>query len=348
VSAALRMRSERHPRLGFLGAGWIGRMRMKAVAASGQAEIAAIADPANQALSAAAAIAPAAEQLSDLSELLSRDLDGLVIATPSAQHASQAIASLNNGLAVFCQKPVGNTADDTHKVIDAACRADRLLATDFIYRFTAGMRAVHQLIRQGDLGRIYAAELCFHNSYGPDQSWYYSRSLSGGGCLIDLGIHLVDMALWALDFPPVLRGHARLFRNGRPFSICDTTDVEDSAFADLEADGGILIRLACSWRRPLGCDALIKAIFHGEKGAAEFQNLNGSFFDFRADHYWGREHRPLAVPPDDWGGRALLAWVARLSVSERFDPSAEQILRVAEVVDSIYKPSRTAALDSSW
>src|SRR2546421_9188603 len=97
----------RRPRLGFLGAGWIGKMRMRALAASEMADIVAIADPAEQATTEAAAIAPAAATSVNLEQLLAYGLDGVVIATPSAQHANQAIAALNAGVAVFCQKPVG-------------------------------------------------------------------------------------------------------------------------------------------------------------------------------------------------------------------------------------------------
>ena len=55
------------------------------------------------------------------------------------------------------------------------------------------------------LGRTYAVDLVFHNAYGPDKAWFYDPALSGGGCVMDLGVHLVDLALWALDFPAVTK-----------------------------------------------------------------------------------------------------------------------------------------------
>ena len=326
----------RRPRLGFLGAGWIGRMRMQAVAVSDTAEVCAIADSAEQALAEAARIAPGAELLVNLGQLLACELDGLVIATPSALHAGQAIAALKAGTAVFCQKPVGRSANEVGEVIHAARQADRLLASDFVYRFTHGMQAIRDLIRRGDLGRVYAAELCFHNSYGPDKPWYYNAALSGGGCVIDLGTHLVDLALWPLDFVPVRQVSSHLFRRGRSFRPSDDKEVEDFGSADLELEGGIAVHLTCSWGQPLGCDALIRAIYHGDRGAAEFRNLDGSFFDFSAEHYEHRERYRLCGPPDDWAGRALLDWIHRLALSNRFAANAEEILRVAEVIDAIY------------
>lgn len=325
------------PRLGFLGAGWIGRLRMQAVAASQAAEIVAIADPAEQALAETALIAPRAARVANLDQLLAWEIDGVVIASPSAFHAEQAISALEAGAAVFCQKPIGLTAKETAQVIDAARSADRLLATDFAYRFTQGMQAVRALIRHGTLGEIYAAELCFHNSYGPDKGWYYDASIAGGGCVIDLGIHLVDLALWAMDFKLVRQIQSRLFCKGRPLKTSNRADLEDFAFAELELEGGVAVHLACSWGRPLGQDALIQAIYHGDRGAAEFRNLNGSFYDFSAEHYEQRNRLVLCTAPDDWGGRALLEWIRRLAISDRFDANAEEILQVARVIDGIYE-----------
>jgi predicted dehydrogenase len=94
-------------RIGFLGTGWIGRNRMQAMLATGDAEAAAICDPDPENLAQALELAPGAERARSLQELLGWELDGLVIATPSALHAEQCVAAFDRGLAVFCQKPLG-------------------------------------------------------------------------------------------------------------------------------------------------------------------------------------------------------------------------------------------------
>ena len=116
------------PRLGFVGVGWIGRSRLEALAATGAVEVAAVADTVPEA--AAAAAARGGRVAGSLEELLGEDLDGVVIATPNALHAEQAIAALRRGLAVFCQKPLGRNADEARAVVDAARAHDRLLAVD--------------------------------------------------------------------------------------------------------------------------------------------------------------------------------------------------------------------------
>jgi hypothetical protein len=99
----------RPPRVGFLGVGWIGRHRMEALIEAGAVEVVGVADAAEAMLDQALALAPGAAAARGLDELLDLDLDGLVIATPSALHASQAIAALERGVAVFCQKPLGRS-----------------------------------------------------------------------------------------------------------------------------------------------------------------------------------------------------------------------------------------------
>ena len=324
------------PRVGFLGVGWIGRHRMEAMLATGAVEAAAIADPSDEMRAEAAKLAPQAAQVAYLDEMLALGLDGLVIASPSALHAEQSIRALEQGAAVFCQKPLGRTAAEAQAVVAAARAADRLLAVDLSYRFTEGMRRIRDLVQAGALGRVYAVDLAFHNAYGPDKAWFYDPALSGGGCVMDLGVHLVDLALWALDFPEVETVTSSLIAGGEP--LAGRTDtVEDYAIATLGLAGGTAVQLACSWRLQAGCDAIISAAFYGTEGGAALRNVGGSFYDFTAERYRGTQAETLASPPDAWGGRAAADWARRLAAGERFDPAAERLIEVSQTLDRVYR-----------
>ena len=321
------------PRIGFVGVGWIGRHRMAAMLATGAVDAAAIFEPSGEMRDAALAIAPAAAPVDSFEALLDRGLDGVVIASPSALHADQSIRALEAGAAVFCQKPLGRSAAEARAVVDTAGRADRLLAVDFSYRFTEGMRQIRDLVRGGAIGKVYAVDLVFHNAYGPDKAWFYDKALSGGGCVMDLGVHLVDLAMWVLDFPAVSAVSATLLSSGEKIS---NGSVEDYAAASLTLGRRISVRLACSWRLPAGQDAVISAAFYGTDGGAALRNAGGSFFDFTAERFAGTERTLLAGPPDDWGGRAAADWAIRLANGARYDPDGEQLVAVAEVLDRIY------------
>ena len=323
------------PRLGFLGVGWIGRHRMEAIARAGFGTVAAVSDPSTEMTAAARETAPDAEVVDGLDALLEMGLDGIIIATPSALHAEQSIRALEAGVAVFCQKPLGRTADEVRRVVDAARAADRLLSVDLSYRFTEGMRHIRERIEGGELGRVYAVDLTFHNAYGPDKPWFYDPALSGGGCVMDLGVHLVDLALWTLGFPAVESVDGKLFAGGEPLRDA-AKQVEDYAVASIGLQDGTAVRLACSWRLSAGQDAVIAADFYGTGGGAALRNVNGSFYDFTAELFHGTSRETLATPPDEWGGRAGVDWARRLAAGERFDPASERLVEVAAVLDRIY------------
>jgi predicted dehydrogenase len=323
------------PRLGFLGLGWIGQHRMQALLDESACQVVAFADPSEEARARVQALAPQATAMATLEELLRQDLDGVVIATPSALHAQQALAALEHGLAVFCQKPLARTAAENIAIVDAARKADRLLGCDLSYRHTEAMRRIRNCVVEGELGSVYAADLVFHNAYGPDKSWARDAALSGGGCAIDLGIHLVDLALWTLGFPQVERVSSRLYAQGELLAP-DNPRVEDYAVAHLELAGGCTVRIACSWNVSTGRDAIIEAHFHGSKGGAAMQNVDGSFYDFAAARFQGTQRFPLADPPDAWGGRAIVDWARRLGAGTRFSSGIESIVQVASVLDRIY------------
>lgn len=323
------------PRVGFLGTGWIGRHRMEAIVAAGAVDAVAVADPSAECAEAAVQIAPGAATLPSLEAMLGFNLDGLVIATPSALHAEQAIAALDRGVAVFCQKPLGRNADEAGKVVAAARRADRLLSVDFSYRLTAATRALAELVRSGELGEIFAIDLTFHNAYGPDKPWFYDRKQAGGGCVMDLGVHLVDLALWLTGFPELEHVTSRLFAGGQVLSP-GSSEVEDFALARLDLAGGTAVRLACSWRLHAGQDAVIETSVYGTHGGASIRNLGGSFFDFELHRHSGTASERLVSPPDDWGGRAAVAWAERLARDRSFDEQALRLAEVSSAIDRIY------------
>jgi predicted dehydrogenase len=335
-SLPFRRAQETRPlQLGFAGVGWIGRHRLNAIASTSLAEVAVIADPAREIAAEVAAGHRGARVFGTFEELLKQDMDGLVIATPSALHAEQAIAALELGIPVFCQKPLGRNANETAAVIETARRMDRLLGVDLSYRATTGMRRIRHLIHQGELGEITSIEAVFHNAYGPDKPWFYSKKLAGGGCLLDLGIHMIDLAVWCLNYPELRSAHGWTHQSARG----DLSDhVDDHAAGLIKFETGTSMLLACSWGSHAGCDAEIRIQFYGTRGGASFRNVGGSFYDFVAERYYpDRSHEVLSEPPDDWGGRAVLEWVQRLAKSPRFDPAISHLSQVAAIIDSLYQ-----------
>lgn len=327
------------PAIGFIGVGWIGLNRMNAMLKEDLVVVDSITDASEESLLKAQQAVPDARLYLSINEVFQEDKpEGVVIATPSAMHAEQAITALRNGVSVFCQKPLARTAEETLNVVKVAEESDKLLGVDFSYRFTEGMQIINQLIKSEAFGKIFAVNLVFHNAYGPDKEWFYKPEQSGGGCVIDLGSHLIDLALWVLDFPEIETVSSSLFSGGKPIALPEF-ETEDYAVATIETKTGTAIQLACSWNLQAGQDAVIEATFYGTEGGATFRNIDGSFFHFEAFKFFQKTKKELLTTPapDDWGGKAAIDWARRLSKGEGFSKDAYQFVKVAEVVDRIYK-----------
>lgn len=315
------------PRVGFLGTGWIGRHRMAAMIATGAIEPAFLCDPDADCLAAARELAPDARVVESLDEMLAAAPDGVVIATPSALHAEQTMAALAAGAHVFCQKPLGRNLAEVDAVLAAAARAERTVAVDFSYRHLTAFQAVAALVAAGELGELVAIEAVFHNGYGPGKAWFLDRALSGGGCLIDLGVHLVDLIGRLTNEAPLAEVQARLLRDD-----ASPAAVETHAAARLVLAGGPVCDVRCSWHAHIGADCEIALILHGTRAGAAIRNVGGSFFDFEAWQHRGTTRTQIAAPPDDWGGRAAAAWAMQLQA-----PVQDEHLRYsAAICDAIY------------
>lgn len=322
-------------RLGFLGLGWIGRARLDAIAHDADVHIAALSDADPQRLRCAHDTYAHAEVCANLPELLRTPLDGVIIATPNGCHAEQAITCLEHGLSVFCQKPLAINAADAERVVTAARRADRLLAVDLSYRHVQGMEELRQRISSGELGEIRAIDLVFHNAYGPSRQWCFDPQLAGGGCLLDLGVHLLDLALWLQSGPALELVSSRLYSYGQLQR--STGALEDLAFVEYRQHSGAVVRLACSWHAQLGADARIGFHIHGTRAGAVWSNIDGSFVNFALDWVRGAQRERLGTSLDDWGPGALRAWIARVRRGERFDPAVQDVLTGARLIDQAYR-----------
>ncbi len=248
-------------RLGFAGLGWLGESLIKELPKFPQLELAAVQDAQ---VDLAAQIAERygspwyGSSFDDLVTLPS--VDTMVICTPNGLHASQAIAALHAGKDVLVQKPLALSFEDASAVVATAHERQRLLFVDYTYRFLDTMQP---LLRTRPREAMRAS---FHNIYGPgaEKSWFFDPKLSGGGALIDLGVHLLDLALCV----------------AQPRSVelvdcwMDQRPIEHAARLSLRLDD-VPFDLSVSWNSNL---SLTEISF--EVDALRWENVDGSFFRF--------------------------------------------------------------------
>ncbi len=310
------------PRVGFVGTGQL----LQSLGKSGLVEIAGVtgvAPPRARRRHGASRLPP----IRSLNQLLEMELDGLVIAEGGAPPLDQALAGLERGLAVFCQTPVGWTAAAARQAVGAARRQDCLLGVDFPYRRLTGAEQIRGLLREKEMGAIFAADFVFHVARRPRQSWF--GELAREGCATGLGFHLIDLALWCLDYPRVVEVSSQLLARGRP-----TLEAEDFASVRLILQTGASVQISCSWKLPPGCGTIISGAFCGTKGTAQFHNIGGSLTRFgawRSQPGMEREALPSRSRPRNAAG--ALEWARHLAQETGYDAAIESLVTTVATLD---------------
>ncbi len=316
-----RVITPRPVRLGLLGFAPSRRAQLEVLLRERLAELSAVLEPDPRALAAARKLAPSAEPVGDLDTLLGLDLDGIVFGSPRAEHGGACLAAIAAGRAIFCHAPLSRTATEVRALIAAARAKDVRLGAELGLRHTRALELVRELIEDGSLGEVFAAELVFHSAYGPDAPPQPERRRAGGGALIELGSPLLDAALWCLDFPEVLAVAGDAHRDGRRLPADDEA-LEDHASGLLQLAGGTTLQLACSWRASIGADARLRLTFLGTRGGAELADVDGSPHRLSAARLRGSARDPLGPASDDGRGRALVRWARALGEARSFAPEA--------------------------
>lgn len=193
--------------------------------------------------------------------LLARDdLDAVSVATPNHLHEPIAVAALEGGRHVLCEKPLARSGVEAEKMVQAAIDNNRVLEVCFNHRQRGDVQALKRHIDTGALGRIYYAKAHWVRRTGiPGMgSWFTSKALSGGGPLIDLGVHMLDMSLYLLGEPKVLSASGATFAEFGPrglggsqyaakLNVGSSYEVEDLATAYLRLEDGGVLQLETSW-----------------------------------------------------------------------------------------------------
>lgn len=314
---------DRPVRVGVIGAGYIvQRLHLPVLQQLAGVEIAALAEANPERLRACMATFGIGRGHTDYREMLDRDeLDAVIVAAPNAFHAPATIAALEVGCHVLVEKPMATSGDEAQRMADVARARGRILTVNLPRRFAAPYEAARALLAEGAAGEIYAATASSVRRAGiPGYgSWFTTAALAGGGALLDVGVHILDVALWLLDEPRVIAVSAtasnRLGRAGRGLgqwgidrSTVGTFDVEDRVTAQLRCAGGLVLTLEVAW-------AAYAPVLHGVR-------LLGTAGGLGVDE----RHQPAgAVELYTDGPRGAI--VTRTEVAPETPPSGQRPLR---------------------
>jgi predicted dehydrogenase len=227
-------------RFGLIGCGDIGVVRSIALARA-NAKFVAVSD-----INAKAATGVATRHGAvfdrDWHTLLARpDIDAVVISTPPALHAEMCIAALQSGKHVLCEKPLARNAEECRAIIEAARRANRVLAVGFNYRFYPSFALAREVLASGRIGELsHVRAYAGYSATSHNQAWVKDADVAGGGALHDNGIHLIDLVRSFLGEVEEVNGWAtnRVWGYGR---------AEDNGFLMLRSPENRVATLHASW-----------------------------------------------------------------------------------------------------
>jgi len=249
-------------KVGVVGLGYAGTTHMKAFSKHPGTTLWSIAGKELDRLPSLAKEFDVTNTASDWEDLVADpELEIISIATPNALHHPIAVAALNAGKHVFCEKPLSVTAEEARQMVDAAKANNRILEVAFNYRRRQDIGLAKQLVEAGDLGRVYHSRVSWKRRSGIPglTSWFTSAKMAGGGAAIDLGPHLIDSLLYMLGEPKVLAVsavmHGELGRAGygamdRAMQMQGNTgafEVEDLCSAILRLSDGSSVALEITW-----------------------------------------------------------------------------------------------------
>ncbi len=221
-----------------------------------EVEIVAFCDAFKASAEATAKDFPGTKVYEDYRELIADpSIDVIGISTPNLYHSEIAIAALRKGKHVFCEKPDAINPDEAQKMADAARESGKLLMTMRNNRFSEEAKFAKRIIEKGQLGELYTGRCGWIRRRGiPGRGgWFTTKELSGGGPLIDLGVHMIDMAMWLAGNPKPVTVSGSTYRKfaDRPDASGQipqgTFDVEDLAAGFIRFDNGASLQIEFSW-----------------------------------------------------------------------------------------------------
>jgi predicted dehydrogenase len=309
-------------RVGVIGCGSIAvGVHLGALGRIEGARVTAVADPASEARERAVRLAPGAAALASAEELVGRDdVEGVVVSAPTRLHAALAILVLEARKHLYLEKPIATTLEDARRIVDEGRRAGVVAATGFNWRFQPLVVRARELLRAGALGDVRAAATAFCEPGAPP-GWRHARA-DGGGVLLDLASHHVDLLRWLLE--------------------TEVEHVDATLRSDVNEHDSAVVRLV------LGGGRTALSYFSYRTGQVDTLELYGERGVLRTDRYArslvlraGRTHRRAGTPElAEWRRagtepswkRSLEAWIDAIRGREVELATLDDGLRSLEVV----------------
>lgn len=343
-------------RIGIIGTGAIGKFHLDAYrrAASDVAEVVAVCDIDEPKAKRFAEENGVPTYYRDCREMLAEEkLDAVSVCTWNSAHRDCTVAALEAGAHVLCEKPMAMNAAEAQEMYDAAAAAGKLLQIGFVRRFGYDAENMLDFARSGALGDIYYAKATYLRRDGCPAGWFCDKAYSGGGPLIDLGVHVIDLVRYLSGNPkPVevfgvtYKGLGKNRASGAETAWTrDKSDeypytVEDFTSAMVRFDSGMTLAVEASFSLNIPQDTGIIELY-GTKAGASIANGEIQLYTDMCGKYVNLHTVGGCGGTGDFFGKEIRGFVAAANGEEPCRATAEDGVMLMKIIDAIYKSAET-------
>lgn len=333
-------------RVGIAGLN-MGRSHLRRYLECGRADVVAVCDIDQARLDRVAEEFDVPYRTAEFEDLLARqEVQAVSIATPNVLHASMTVAALKAGKHVLCEKPPALNRRQAQRMYRAAKTARRVLLINLSYRYKAEVRWLKAMAEAGELGEAYFARTVWHRRRGvPRRDTFTTKAVSGGGPLIDLGVHRLDLALWLMGYP-------------KPVSVTGATyqtfvdeyrragqhyDVEDLAVGFVRFENGATLVVEASFDVNAPKGEYMQTQIYGTRAGLFQQNVDEGY-EFEAWMVRRQANGFAVMRPTDLRmpgvtGPAHLTECVLDGVKPLVKPA--EAIRLAAILDGLYRSAAT-------
>lgn len=335
-------------RVGVIGLG-MGSGHVRQFQGHEQVEVAAIADLNEELLNSRGAELGIEKRYVSAAEMVANEnLDIVTVAVPNKFHKELTVMALEAGCHVVCEKPMAMNAAEAEEMVTVAKRVGKRLMINFSFRFTPQAYAMKKEAESGILGDIYYARTVWLRRRGMPKfgGWFGQKALAGGGPIIDLGVHRLDLALWLMNYPEPAWVMAQTFdpiasrlakASGKAF------DVEDMGVASIKFKNGAMLTLEASWAANIKNNEEMETRLFGTRGGMRQKNLNEGY-EFDAELFLDRDGRQYDMslhPPVPEARNAMCHFADAILADTPHIATGEEGLTVMRILDAIYASAQS-------
>jgi predicted dehydrogenase len=220
-----------------------------------------------------------ANRFQDYNEMLAKiDLDAVIIASPTSTHEQVALDCLKVKKNIFVEKPIGRKYKEAKSIHDAAVKNNCHVMVGMNQRFRPDVMLLKSILNTGEIGDLYFLKTAWSREQSSMEKWIIKKEESGGGVLLDLGIVLLDLALWIFDYREIMSASAQQYFNF-------TREVEDTTIAFIRCKDSSVIGVEVSWA-PKPENVPMTLTVYGSKGWAQlnplkvYKQINDQYIDY--------------------------------------------------------------------